>query len=121
MRLEHLFDPTARSACLVFNASMDLFAVHYSYDDRTEDRDAIRTPHIEYLDALVDRGTLFAYGRYADELDPGALFIYRADSADAVEALVAGDPYVVAGLVPGHSVRAWPARGTWPALVAGSD
>jgi uncharacterized protein YciI len=93
---------------------MDLFAVHYAYDDRTEDRDAIRSSHIEYLDALVRQGALFAYGRYADELEPGALFIYRADGSDAVEAWVARDPFVVAGLVPGHTVRAWPALGTWP-------
>lgn len=93
---------------------MDLFAVHYAYDDRTEDRNAIRSSHIEYLDALVRQGALFAYGRYADELEPGALFIYRAGDSDAVETWVAGDPYVVAGLVPRHTVRAWPALGTWP-------
>jgi len=96
---------------------MDLFAVHYAYDDRTEDRDAIRTSHITYLDELVAKGALLAYGRYADELEPGALFIYRADGSPAVEAWVADDPYVAAGLVPRHSVRAWPARGTWPALL----
>lgn len=99
---------------------MGLFAVHYAYDDRTEDRDAIRIPHIEYLDALVLQGALFAYGRYADELEPGALFIFRAGAAEAVEAWVAGDPYVIAGLVPWHSVRTWPARGTWPGAI-GSD
>jgi len=120
MRLEHLFEPNSRPACLVFNVRMDLFAVHYVYDDRTEDRDAIRTSHVAYLDDLVAKGALFAYGRYADELEPGALFIYRADGADVVEAWVAGDPYVAAGLVPRHSVRAWPARGTWPALIAGA-
>lgn len=96
---------------------MDLFAVHYAYDDRIEDRDAIRGSHIEYLDVLVSRGVLFAYGRYADELEPGALFIYRADRANTVEGWVAGDPYVAAGLVPGHAVRAWPALGTWPELL----
>jgi hypothetical protein len=94
---------------------MNLYAVHYAYDDRSEERNAIRTAHLEYLDALVDAGSLFAYGKYADDGSPGALFVYRAESSDAVETMVAGDPYVVAGFVPGHDVRLWPALGTWPA------
>ena len=96
---------------------MDLYAVHYTYDDRAGERDAIRPSHLEYLDALVDAGSLFAYGKYADAGDPGALFIYGAESAEAVEEFVAGDPYVAEGLVPGTVVRAWPALGAWPATI----
>lgn len=50
-----------------------------------------------------------AYGRYGDDGAPGALLIVEADNAEAVEALVFGDPYVRAGLVPSHIVRSWPA------------
>jgi len=93
---------------------MNLYAAHYAYDDRLEERNAIRDDHLAYLNALVDAGSLLAYGRYADEHDPGALFIYLAETAEAVEEMIAGDPYVSSGFVPGHDVRLWPALGPWP-------
>jgi uncharacterized protein YciI len=93
---------------------MELFATTYVYDDRADERDAIRQSHLDYLDALVEAGSLFAYGKYADAQAPGALFIYYANSSEVVEAWVAGDPYVAAGLVPEQIVRVWPALGTWP-------
>ncbi len=96
---------------------MNLYAAHYVYDDRQEERETFRAAHLDYLDSLVAAGRLLAYGKYADELDPGALFIYLADDADAVETMIAGDPYVAQGFVPGHDVRLWPARGTWPATL----
>lgn len=96
---------------------MNLFAVTYAYDDRADERAALRADHLDYLEELVDEGSLLAYGRYADSRPPGALFIYFADSEGAVEAWVAGDPFVAAGLVPEQVVRAWPALGPWPSLV----
>jgi uncharacterized protein YciI len=97
---------------------MGLFVVTYAYDDRADDRSALRPEHLEYLEALVAEGSLLAYGRYADAHAPGALFIYLADSESAVEQWVAGDPYVAAGLVPEQVVRSWPALGTWPQSLA---
>ena len=96
---------------------MRLFAATYAYDDRADERTALRPEHLEYLDALVDEGSLLAYGRYSDSKAPGALFIYFADSETAVEAWIEADPFVEAGLVPDHVVRAWPALGPWPALL----
>ena len=37
----------------------------------------------------------------------GAVFVFRAESADAVEKFVTADPYVAAGLVTGWRVRPW--------------
>jgi uncharacterized protein YciI len=91
------------------NRGMDLFAVHYEYDGRSAERDAIRSEHLAYLDSLVSSGDLIAYGRYRDDGPPGALFIYEASGPDSVEGLVARDPYVAGGFVPLHSVRLWPA------------
>jgi hypothetical protein len=112
-----MFDPKTHSACRVCNECMNLFAVTYAYDDRADERGALRADHLEYLEELVDEGSLLAYGKYADSRSPGALFIYLADSEGTVEEWVAGDPFVAAGLVPEQVVRSWPALGPWPDLV----
>ncbi len=97
---------------------MNLFAVTYVYDDRADERGALRPEHLEYLEALVAQGSLLAYGRYADSRAPGALFIYLADAEDAIMNWVAGDPFVAAGLVPEQDIRLWPALGPWPQSLA---
>lgn len=90
---------------------MSLFALHYVYDDRLAERDAGRPVHREYWLALAAERKVLALSRYEDDLDPGALLILDVDSREAAEELVAADPYVISGLVPEHSVRAWPAMG----------
>lgn len=94
---------------------MSLFAIHYVYDDRAAERDAMRPEHRAWMLGLAERGIARAFGRYEDDGDPGALLVFEADSAAAVEELLAADPYQAAGLVVGHSVRAWPAGGPWVA------
>lgn len=101
----------------MFTIPMNLYAVHYIYDERFDERMALRPEHLEYLDALVADGRLLAYGRFTDDLAPGALFIYLGDTPEQVDAMVEGDPFVSQGFVPHHFVRTWPARGTWPALL----
>jgi uncharacterized protein YciI len=88
---------------------MPTFTIEYAYDDRTDERMARRLDHLAYLKGLVEAGTMLAYGRYNDDGAPGALLIVEAETPKDVEALVADDPYVRAGLVPSHNVRSWPA------------
>jgi uncharacterized protein YciI len=90
---------------------MTVFALHYTYDERAAAREATRPEHRAYWFALADAGRVLALSRYDDDLEPGALLILDVEGVDAAEALVAADPYVRAGLVPSHSVRAWPAAG----------
>jgi len=92
---------------------MPTFAVHYAYDDRSAERDALRPEHRAYLDQLAARGVALAFARYDDDGAPGALLVFQAPDAVAVEHLLAEDPFVIAGLVVSHDVRHWPAIGPW--------
>ncbi|WP_062464771.1 YciI family protein [Demequina soli] len=94
---------------------MSLYAVHYSYDERSAEREDMRPVHREWIMTLVDEGVAKAFSRYEDGGEPGALLIFEADSADDIEAMLADDPYQRAGLVVSHSVRTWPAGGPWTA------
>lgn len=46
-----------------------------------------------------------AAGPFTD--DSGALFIYEADSAEAVSALIANDPFATHGVLQKVEVRPW--------------
>ncbi|WP_062518188.1 YciI family protein [Demequina gelatinilytica] len=93
---------------------MSLYAIHYLYDERADERNARRPEHLAHFRALADAGTVTAIGRYGDDLEPGALIIVDVDSTEDAASIVAGDPYVRAGLVPQHRIREWPAFGAWP-------
>src|SRR5690554_725523 len=91
---------------------MATWTIEYAYDDRSDERDRHRPAHREYLNSLLANGDLLSYGRYDDDGAPGALLVCEAPDVPAVEALIAGDPFVTAGLVPEHRIRRWAA--VWP-------
>ena len=81
---------------------MAFFVVSYAYSAPEEDLASQRKVHRDYLaslDELVLSGPADA-GR-------GAVLVFRADTAEQVQALVAADPFVVAGYVGEHTVRDW--------------
>jgi uncharacterized protein YciI len=79
----------------------------YDYVDGIADRRGpFRDAHLALARKAHDAGTLLAAGALADPLD-GAVFLFRADDASVVEAFVAEDPYVKAGLVTGWRIRQW--------------
>ncbi|MDN4474285.1 YciI family protein [Demequina sp. SYSU T00192] len=94
---------------------MSLYAIHYVYDDRAAEREEMRPLHRAWMLGLAEQGIAKVFGRYEDEGQPGALLVFEAESAAAVEELLAADPYQAAGLVVGHTVRDWPAGGPWTA------
>ena len=94
---------------------MTLFALHYVYDERADERTALRPAHLSHFRALADGGRVPAIGRYGDSGQPGALIILDVESLDEAEQIAAADPYMIAGLVPEHTIREWPAFGSWPA------
>jgi uncharacterized protein YciI len=106
-----MFEP--RCVAVVLNRSMATFAVHYDYDDRSQLRDELRGVHRAYLADLADAGVAVAYARYQDDGPAGALLIFRADDAVAVEGLLSNDPFMVAGLVVDHQIRSWEPVGPW--------
>jgi uncharacterized protein len=94
---------------------MTVFAVQYTYDDRTARRDEVRPEHRAYLGRLHDEGTLLASGPWSDG-DPGALLLVRAGSAGEVERLLDADPFAREGLVRARTLREWtPVFGPWEA------
>lgn len=85
---------------------MPTYAVRYTYDERADVRDAVRPEHRAYLGSLADEGRLLGSGPFADG-DPGALLVLRADDRDALDALLAADPFAREGIVAVTDVRVW--------------
>ncbi|OON77294.1 YciI family protein [Streptomyces tsukubensis] len=92
---------------------MAVFAVFYTYTDDSARRDEFRPAHREHLAALAAEGVNLASGPYTDAATPGALLLYRAESAEEALAHTERDPFRVNGLVAEVSVRPWnPVLGT---------
>jgi len=85
---------------------MTLFAVRYTYDDRSGERDATRPEHRAYLARLADDGLLLGSGPLMDG-EPGALLVFAAGSREQLDGLLAADPFARAGLVAATEVRTW--------------
>jgi uncharacterized protein YciI len=64
-----------------------------------------RPEHRQYLAQLRERGQLAASGPFTD--DGGALIIYEADSREAAEALLQGDPFNRHGIFLSYVLRPW--------------
>lgn len=86
---------------------MSVYAVHYTYCDDAEALAAGRPNHRAYLGSLLEAGTLLASGPYVDVAPDQALLIFRADSVEAVEALLAEDPFQKDRLVSRHEITRW--------------
>ena len=71
---------------------MQYFAVHYTYVDDVELIARHRPDHRAFLSGLTDKG-LIAGGAYPDATPPSALLVFKAESAEAVSELLAGDPF----------------------------
>ncbi len=86
---------------------MKLFAVIAGYvPDAVNRRAPYREAHLAYARELQAAGHLVSAGAFAEPVD-GALLIYRAGSRAEVEAWLAQDPYVKAGLWPTITIREW--------------
>lgn len=87
---------------------MALFAVNYKYAANSDEgRNELRPSHMEFLQGLFDSEQLIVSGPTdATGTNPGALLIISAESAEAADALMATDPFAVAGFVA-RTVQAW--------------
>ena len=79
------------------------FAAIIEYKQDKEQVKAFHPAHREYLRRFLENGQLRAAGPFAD--DAGALWILDAESAEAAEEIVKGDPYVTAGVTVSWKVR----------------
>ncbi len=66
---------------------------------------SVRAVHRQYLAALKAAGQLAASGPFTD--DYGALIIYEADSQEAAEKLLQGDPFHQNGIFVRWVMRPW--------------
>jgi uncharacterized protein len=86
---------------------MKHFALLYDVvPDFVERRMPFRAAHLELLRDANARGLLIWSGPLGDPPD-GALLVFRAESAAAVEDFARTDPYVTHGVVTGWRVRPW--------------
>ena len=88
---------------------MTVFAVRYTYDDRSTRREEIRPDHRIFLAGLHRSGSLLASGPLSDDDNgtPGALLIVAATSFEAAAALLDDDPFARAGLIGAREIRIW--------------
>ena len=85
---------------------MALFAVTYRYEAaQTEEREANKAAHREWLAAAVADGAIATVGPFLD--GSGALLLVEADDAVAARSLVGRDPHCVRGFVSEITVRGW--------------
>lgn len=87
-------------------ATMATYAVRYTYDQRADLQDEVRPEHRAYLRDVAERGELLGSGPYADGA-PGALLVLDVADRAALDAVLAADPFAVAGVIADVDVRAW--------------
>lgn len=85
---------------------MPLFAVTYRYEAvQTEEREANKPAHREWLSEQVQAGSIRTVGPFVD--GSGALLLVEAADLVAARDLVAGDPHCLKGMVSEITVREW--------------
>ena len=77
-------------------------------------RMSVREAHLAYIRTLAP-GFLKVAGPFLDESGQmcGSLFIFEADSAEAIDTYLAKDPYVLSGLFASIEVRPWRVTIPW--------
>lgn len=85
---------------------MKHFVLIYEYvPDYLSRRAAFRAEHLALARASAQRDELQLGGALVDE--PTGLLLFKAESAELVEAFAARDPYVLNGVVRAYRIREW--------------
>jgi uncharacterized protein YciI len=88
------------------DASVKTWLLDYKYvEGILEKRAPYREGHLKLIKEMNEKGQCVAAGPF----DPptGAQFIFKGASTADAERFVKEDPYVLAGLVAGHSIKQW--------------
>ncbi len=85
---------------------MTVFAVQYTYDERTALRDQVRPEHRAFLRGQADIGLLLGSGPWA-EGPAGALLVFRTATREALDAILVADPFARVGVITATEVRVW--------------
>ncbi|WP_433656558.1 YciI family protein [Nocardia sp. CA-128927] len=85
---------------------MPIFAVHYTYSEATvPGRDTHRPAHRAWLADQLAAGAQLTSGPYPD--GSGALILFQAEDAGALDALLAQDPFAQQKLIDDVRVVEW--------------
>ena len=87
---------------------MPYFVLRYDavVDDYVNRRTPFRADHLSLVREAQARGEVVMAGAVGDPPD-GALFVFRADSADVATRFANNDPYMTNGLVLSWRVQPW--------------
>ena len=83
---------------------MPTYAVHYRYIDDAAERDRVRPAHRDFLAGLPQA---LACGAYAPHEAPGALLLFRADSAADLAELLDQDPFHLEHVITDRQIVEW--------------
>ena len=82
------------------------FVLLYESADDVLEKAPVHFPaHSERADEFHARGTLLMVGTSADPQEQGAMAIFT--TREAAEEFVAGDPFMLNGVVARHEIREW--------------
>lgn len=96
---------------------MTVFAVRYTYDERTALQAEVRPEHRAFLRGQADAGVLLGSGPWAQG-PAGALLVLRTATREDLDTVLAADPFARAGVIAATEVRAWDlVLGPWAASV----
>ncbi|MDO4260061.1 MAG: YciI family protein [Actinomycetaceae bacterium] len=86
---------------------MSIFAIEYVYRaDAGATMDEIRPDHRAYLSSLAEDGVNLGSGPWVGS-GPGALLLFRTESAEKVAELLDADPFAIAGVIESRTIREW--------------
>lgn len=89
------------------NASDAHHLLLYTYvDDMADRRGPYRDAHLQRIHAEREAGRVVMAGALGSPPTGGAI-AWRGVTQEHIEEFVAGDPYVVAGLVTAHRIEPW--------------
>lgn len=85
---------------------MPLFAVTYEHPDEDGWKQHVM-PHVAWLKDRLRDGSLLASGPFTDASVKSALLIMQAPDREALERLIASDPFAEHGLIENMTIHVW--------------
>lgn len=79
------------------------FAAIIEYNQDQDEVKALHSAHREYLRSFLENGQLRAAGPFTEAA--GAIWVLDAETLEAAEDIVKGDPYVAAGVIVNWQIR----------------
>ena len=84
---------------------MKYVVLYHSAEDALERTAEVYPAHRQRIDEFHARGDLLMVGPFGDPLREGAMSVFR--TREAAEEFVAGDPFVLEGVVARYEIREW--------------